>query len=218
MSFLNVGPWELAVVLIIGILLVGPRRMVGLVRTVNRMLSHLRRVSAEFAASLQTELQTVEHETRGVFRDVTAIGDPVTSVSSAAESSSELADSIEAVDAHSREGWRESSAGPQPAEGPSDSAATRPAHTLGQVLRDGIGLSRAQQDIEIIQRETTRALDGVVSGASTLAAPESGSEENDHLDHGDMNEHPSDRPEPADSAGRPLHLDDSPDMQEDGTE
>ena len=61
MNFLNVGPWELTVILIIAILLVGPRRMVEIGRTIGRVTRQLRRFSNEFTSTLQAEVMATEH-------------------------------------------------------------------------------------------------------------------------------------------------------------
>jgi Sec-independent protein translocase protein TatA len=63
-NFLNVGPWELAVILIIAILLVGPKRMVEIARSIGRTTSQMRRLSSEFLGTIHTELETAEQETR----------------------------------------------------------------------------------------------------------------------------------------------------------
>jgi len=60
-NFLNVGPWELTVILIIAILLVGPRRMVEIGRTIGRVTRQLRRFSNEFNSTLQAEVMATEH-------------------------------------------------------------------------------------------------------------------------------------------------------------
>jgi len=60
-NFLNVGPWELTVILIIAILLVGPRRMVEIGRTIGRVTRQLRRFSNEFTSTLQAEVMATEH-------------------------------------------------------------------------------------------------------------------------------------------------------------
>jgi Sec-independent protein translocase protein TatA len=61
-DFLNVGPWELIVVLIIAILVAGPQRMVEIARTLGRASRQLRDLSREFTTALQTEIQAVEKE------------------------------------------------------------------------------------------------------------------------------------------------------------
>jgi Sec-independent protein translocase protein TatA len=63
-NFLNVGPWELTVILIIAILLVGPRRMAELARQIGHTASQMRKLSSEFLGTIQTELEATEQETR----------------------------------------------------------------------------------------------------------------------------------------------------------
>jgi len=62
-SFLNVGPWELTLILIIAILLIGPRRMVEVARMIGYVTGQLRKLSNEFTATLQAEILTAERET-----------------------------------------------------------------------------------------------------------------------------------------------------------
>jgi Sec-independent protein translocase protein TatA len=57
-NFLNVGPWELTVIMIIAILLVGPKRMIEIARTIGQMTGQLRRLSNEFTSTLQAEVLT----------------------------------------------------------------------------------------------------------------------------------------------------------------
>lgn len=74
MNFLNVGPLELTVILILAILLVGPKRMVELARTIGRVTSQMRKISGEFLGTLQTELHTAEQEARQALEGVTGSG------------------------------------------------------------------------------------------------------------------------------------------------
>jgi Sec-independent protein translocase protein TatA len=59
-NFLNVGPWELMVILIIAILLVGPKRVVEIVQTVRRFAGQLSSLSREFTSIIQAEVQDSE--------------------------------------------------------------------------------------------------------------------------------------------------------------
>lgn len=86
MDFLNVGPWELVLVLIIAILVAGPRRMVEIARTLGQYSRQLRDLSREFTSALQAEIQATEQEAkqtgldlRGVQKDLedAMIGSPV---------------------------------------------------------------------------------------------------------------------------------------------
>jgi len=63
-NFLNVGPWELTIILIIAILVVGPKRMAELARQIGRTVSHMREFSSEFLGTIQAELEMTEQETR----------------------------------------------------------------------------------------------------------------------------------------------------------
>lgn len=72
MSFLNVGAGELAVVLIIAILLVGPQRMVEIARTIGQMTGQLSKLTNEFTATLQSEIQATEREMRNGMGDIRA--------------------------------------------------------------------------------------------------------------------------------------------------
>jgi len=63
MNFLNIGPWELSVILVIAILMIGPKRMVQIVRAIGRITGQMRRLSGEFLGTIQAELRTIEQET-----------------------------------------------------------------------------------------------------------------------------------------------------------
>jgi len=84
-SFLNVGPWELTVVLIIAILLVGPKRMVEIARAIGRVTSQMRRLSNEFLGTIQTEIDAAEEETRRALEGVVETGEESVAELQAAE-------------------------------------------------------------------------------------------------------------------------------------
>ena len=75
MNFLNVGPWELMVLLIIAILLLGPKRMVELARIIGHATSQMRQLSNEFLGTIQAELRATEHETHQTLENI-AKGEP----------------------------------------------------------------------------------------------------------------------------------------------
>lgn len=62
MNFLNVGPWELTVILIIAILLIGPKRVLEVVQSIRRLAGQLRNMSGEFTSLLQAETYTTRQE------------------------------------------------------------------------------------------------------------------------------------------------------------
>ena len=60
MSFINLGTWELVLIVIIAILAVGPQRLVQVVRTIQKWTGQARQISRQLMSSLQTELDAVE--------------------------------------------------------------------------------------------------------------------------------------------------------------
>ncbi len=72
MNFLNVGPWELAVILIIAILLVGPKRTIEIAQAIRRFSGQLRSMSSEFTSLIQAGIQTSEREASQALDDMTS--------------------------------------------------------------------------------------------------------------------------------------------------
>lgn len=66
MNFLNVGPSELIVILLIAILVVGPERMVKIARKIGQVTRQLRNLSSEFTSALQAEVMLEEEGEKGV--------------------------------------------------------------------------------------------------------------------------------------------------------
>lgn len=71
MNFLNVGPWELMVIMIIAILLIGPRRVVEIVQAIRRFAGQLRGMSNEFTSLIHAEVQASEDEVSQAPGDMT---------------------------------------------------------------------------------------------------------------------------------------------------
>ena len=65
MNFLNVGPLELMVILVIAILVVGPKRMVETVQAIRRLAGKLRGLSGEFTSMIQQEVRSAERAVEG---------------------------------------------------------------------------------------------------------------------------------------------------------
>jgi len=81
MNFLNVGPWELAVILVIAILLVGPKRVAEIARTIGRTTSQVRRLSGQFLGTIQAELQAAEQEAHQALDSIAGGGqEPIASI------------------------------------------------------------------------------------------------------------------------------------------
>jgi Tat protein translocase TatB subunit len=55
--FLNLGPGEVLVILILALLVLGPEKLPGAARQVGRALGELRRLSSGFSAELRDALQ-----------------------------------------------------------------------------------------------------------------------------------------------------------------
>ena len=111
MNLLNVGPWELTVILIIAILVVGPKRMVEIARTIGRVTNQLRRLSAEFTSSLQSEIMAAEREAKQV-RD-----DTVESLTSLTEPFVSLQAELQATEHETRQALESIATGrPEPVE------------------------------------------------------------------------------------------------------
>jgi Sec-independent protein translocase protein TatA len=95
-SFLNVGPWELTAVLIIAILLVGPKRMIQVARAIGRATSQMRNLSNEFLGTIQTEIDAVEEETRRALEGAVETGEEsVTELQAAEQETRETLERIE---------------------------------------------------------------------------------------------------------------------------
>ena len=60
MSFINLGSWELVLIVVIAILAVGPKRLVQVVQTIQKWVGQARRISRQLMSSLQTELDAAE--------------------------------------------------------------------------------------------------------------------------------------------------------------
>jgi Sec-independent protein translocase protein TatA len=73
-NFLNVGPMELMVILIIAIMVVGPKRMVEVIQAIRQFAGQLRSLSGEFTSLIQNEVQAAERG--GDPASAGAAGDP----------------------------------------------------------------------------------------------------------------------------------------------
>lgn len=71
MNFLNIGPWELTAILILAILLVGPKRVIELVQTIRRLAGKLSRLSGEFTSMIQSEVRSTEQGAGEILQEAT---------------------------------------------------------------------------------------------------------------------------------------------------
>jgi Sec-independent protein translocase protein TatA len=63
-SFLNIGPWEITVIIIIAILMIGPKRAVEIARLIGRVTAQMRKLSGEFMGTIQTEIRALNQEAK----------------------------------------------------------------------------------------------------------------------------------------------------------
>jgi sec-independent protein translocase protein TatB len=59
-NFINLGSWELVLIIVIAILAVGPKRLVQIVRTIQKWAAQARRISRQLMGSLQSELDAAD--------------------------------------------------------------------------------------------------------------------------------------------------------------
>ena len=171
MNFLNVGPWELTVVLMIAILMVGPKRMVDLARTIRRYATQLRKLSGEFTSVLQTEIQATEvgarqvlGEVRQVVEDTQAAAvDALGEANTSGQRGRPSAEDTQATGGDDRDAsTQESTRTPEPTE----EAETRP---LLDVFKDGLGITSMQAEMAAIGQETRDVLGSALSGGLVLS-------------------------------------------------
>lgn len=74
MGFFNVGPWELVVVLLIAILVGGPKRTMEIARAIGRFSRQVRDLSQEFTSALQAEIDGAEGEVKESGFDLERVG------------------------------------------------------------------------------------------------------------------------------------------------
>lgn len=84
MGFLNVGPWELVLVLIIAILVGGPKRTMEIARAIGRFSRQLQDLSREFTSAIQAEIDAVETEAGRAGLDLEQVGQEIEGVLSGA--------------------------------------------------------------------------------------------------------------------------------------
>ncbi len=158
MNFMNIGSMEVMVIVAIAILVVGPKRLVQIARTIGRLTAKMRSISGEFTSIMRTELSELED----VKREVTqAIGEVTGSVSQ----SGDTADVTGAVKAAKQEADR----------------------SLRSIIDEGLGLSElaaelkatvtdARQLVQKAEQDETQKAEVVEEAQPQPAAQEQGAE------------------------------------------
>jgi len=72
MNFFNIGTAELMLILLIALIVVGPRRLPEIGREIGKILSDLRKISQEFTTDLTRELEAPVKELTDLTRELEA--------------------------------------------------------------------------------------------------------------------------------------------------
>jgi Tat protein translocase TatB subunit len=72
MNFLNIGTAELLLIFAIALIVVGPRRLPEVARSLGKIVNDLRRMSQEFTTDLARELNAPAEELREMTRELEA--------------------------------------------------------------------------------------------------------------------------------------------------
>jgi sec-independent protein translocase protein TatA len=60
MDFLGIGPWELLLILVVALIVIGPGKLPGIARTIGKTVRAVRKASAELTTAVSKELETTE--------------------------------------------------------------------------------------------------------------------------------------------------------------
>lgn len=60
MDFFGIGPWELLLILIVALIIVGPGKLPGIARTVGKTVRAVRKASAELTTAVTREMEAAE--------------------------------------------------------------------------------------------------------------------------------------------------------------
>jgi len=72
MNFFNIGTFELILIFIIALIVVGPRRLPEIARTLGKIMNDLRRMSQEFTAQMTQELNAPVKELSDLTKELKA--------------------------------------------------------------------------------------------------------------------------------------------------
>lgn len=186
MNFLNVGPWELTVVLMIAIMMIGPKKMVELARTIRRYATQLRKLSGEFTTVLQSEIQATEQGARQILSEVrqvveetqAAVTDGLVDprVSDQGGSPLTVASQVSGGDekgpgSQSDEGLvaTPAGAGASGTGGGPESVEKGETRPLMDIFKDGLGISSFQAEMQAIGQETRQVLGSALAGGLALS-------------------------------------------------
>jgi Sec-independent protein translocase protein TatA len=62
MDFFGIGPWEIVLILVLALVILGPGKLTETAKTLGKILRSIRRTSAEFTAAVTREMNKVEED------------------------------------------------------------------------------------------------------------------------------------------------------------
>jgi sec-independent protein translocase protein TatA len=62
MDFFGIGPWEIVLILIVALIILGPGKLTETARTLGKIVRSIRKTSAEFTAAVTREMNKIEEE------------------------------------------------------------------------------------------------------------------------------------------------------------
>ena len=60
MDFLGIGPWEILLIIILALILVGPEKITGIARTLGRTIRAIKKSGADLSNTVTKELETTQ--------------------------------------------------------------------------------------------------------------------------------------------------------------
>jgi Sec-independent protein translocase protein TatA len=62
MDFFGIGPWEIVLILILALIILGPGKLTETAKTLGKIVRSIRKTSAEFTAAVTREMNKVEED------------------------------------------------------------------------------------------------------------------------------------------------------------
>jgi sec-independent protein translocase protein TatA len=76
MDFFGIGPWEVVLILIVALLVIGPGKIPGIARTLGRTVRAIRQTGSELTTAVTRELEAAEKAEKESATDRTADNGP----------------------------------------------------------------------------------------------------------------------------------------------
>lgn len=62
MDFFGIGPWEIVLILILALIILGPGKLTETAKTLGKIVRTIRKTSSEFTAAVTREMNKIEEE------------------------------------------------------------------------------------------------------------------------------------------------------------